>query len=162
LPHTVHLAALAAPEKLPAVQSTHRSGLELVVSASYVPGLQGCFVSQNGWLASSWYLPVGQSSQLGEFNTAENVPMPHEMQLRFDVAVPSESMCLPAAHEAWSMQMVLLAWSWNCPSLHAVQAGAFSVSENVPTPHDTHLRFAIRVPSVSMRVPAAHVAWSMQ
>jgi len=46
--HGVQLAALAAPEKLPAGQSTHRSGVELVVVASYVPGLHGCFVSQYG------------------------------------------------------------------------------------------------------------------
>jgi hypothetical protein len=102
--HGMQLAALAVPEKLPAAQLTHRSGVKLVVSASYVPGLHGCFVSQNGWLASSWYLPVGQSSQLGEFAVPENVPTSHEMQLRFDVAPPSESTCLPAAHNAWSTQ----------------------------------------------------------
>jgi hypothetical protein len=62
---------LAVPEKLPAEQSTHRSGVELVLSASCVPGLHGCFASQNGWLALSWNLPLGQSAQLGEFNLLE-------------------------------------------------------------------------------------------
>jgi hypothetical protein len=49
--HGMQLAALAVPVKLPAEQSTHRVGVAL--SASYVPGLHGCFVSQNGWLEFS-------------------------------------------------------------------------------------------------------------
>jgi hypothetical protein len=75
-----------------------------VESASYVPGVHGCFVSQNGWLALSWNLPLGQSAQLGEFAVPENVPAPQGAQMRFDVALPSVSTWVPAAHEAWSMQ----------------------------------------------------------
>jgi hypothetical protein len=77
----MQLAALAAPEKLPARQSTHRSGAELLVSASYVPGLHGCFESQYGWLALSWYFPTGQPSQLGEFAAPEYVPGAHAVQV---------------------------------------------------------------------------------
>ena len=100
----MQLAALAAPEELPAEQATHRSGLELVVLASYVPGLHGCFVSQNGWPSLSWYFPTGQSSQLGEFAVPEYVLTLQGAQMRFDVASPSVSTWVPAAHEAWSTQ----------------------------------------------------------
>jgi hypothetical protein len=62
--HGVQPAALAVPVKLPAEQSTHRVGVELALSASYVPGLHGCFVSQNGWPSASWYLPSGHAIQI--------------------------------------------------------------------------------------------------
>ena len=100
----MQLAALAAAEALPAGQAMHRSGAELLVSASYVPGLHGCFVSQNGWPSLSWYFPTGQPSQLGEFAAPEYVPTPQGAQMRFDVAAPSVSTWVPAAHEAWSTQ----------------------------------------------------------
>jgi hypothetical protein len=76
-----------------------RMGLELELSASYVPGLHGCFVSQYGWPVLSWYLPLGQSVQLGEFTVPENVPTPHGVQLRFEAEAPSVSTCIPAAHD---------------------------------------------------------------
>jgi hypothetical protein len=70
----MQLAALAEPEKLPAGQSTHLSGIELLVSASYVPGLHGCFVSQNGWFTLSWYFPLGQAVHSAAFAVLENWP----------------------------------------------------------------------------------------
>ena len=140
----------------------HRPGRALQLSVSNVPGLHGCFVSQNGWLELSWYLPVGQSTQVPALAVPEKLPAAHGAQWRFDVAVPSVSMCVPAAHEAWSTQYVLPTPSWNWPSLHVVQLAAFSVSENVPEPHDVQLRFVIGVPSMSTCVPAAHEAWSTQ
>jgi len=66
--------------------------------------MHGCFVSQNGWLVLSWYLPVGQPSQNNEFAVAENLPIPHGVQMRSAAAIPSVSMCVPAVHKAWSMQ----------------------------------------------------------
>jgi hypothetical protein len=62
--HGVQLTALAVPAKLPAEQSTHRVRVELALSASYVPGLHGCFVSQYGWPSASWYLPSGHAVQI--------------------------------------------------------------------------------------------------
>jgi hypothetical protein len=100
----VQAAAFDTLENVLTGQSAHLEELELVKSASYVPGLHGCFESQNGWPSLSWYFPTGQSLQLGEFAAPEYVPTPQGAQMRFDVAPPSVSTWVPAAHEAWSTQ----------------------------------------------------------
>jgi hypothetical protein len=96
--HSVQLAALAVLEKLPEAQSTHRSGVELVVSASYLPGLHGCFVSQNGWPVRSWYLPVGQTMHSTAFTVLENWPASQFSHDRSVVLVPALATCCPAVH----------------------------------------------------------------
>ena len=59
-PHAVQLTALVVDENLPAGQATQRSGVGDELSASYVPGLHGCFTSQYGDAVSNMYLPEGQ------------------------------------------------------------------------------------------------------
>ena len=95
----MQLATLALSEKRPAGQSTHRSAAELAASASYLPGLHGCFVSQYGWPAESWYLPLGQTAQLAEFAVSENVPAAHGVQMRFEVLLATLKTREPAAHD---------------------------------------------------------------
>jgi len=99
-PHAAQLAAFVVAVKEPAEHATQRSGVDSAALASCVPGLHGCFVSQYGWPALSWYLPSGHAVQLGEFAVPEKLPAAHGAQMRFELAVPAVSMLSPAAHEA--------------------------------------------------------------
>ena len=104
LAHPVQASAFVLVVYCPAGHARQRSGVATAVLDSNVPGLHGCFVLQNGWLAVSWYLPLGQSVQLGKFAVPEKVPTRQGVQSRFEVRFPAASTREPAAHEAWSTQ----------------------------------------------------------
>ena len=128
---------------------------------SYVPGLHGCFVSQNGWLALSWYFPLGQISHAAAFALPEKLPAAHGVQTRSDVAVPSVPTRVPAAHEAWSTQNVLPVSSWNCPSLHAVHASALERLEKLP-PRQLMQRSGAELVVLASYMPGLHGCFASQ
>ena len=88
LAHPVQASAFVLVVYCPAGHARQRSGVATAVLDSNVPGLHGCFVSQNGWLAVSWYLPLGQSSQLAALAMPEKLPAAQAVQLRSEIEVP--------------------------------------------------------------------------
>ena len=98
--HPVQASAFVLFVYRPAGHARQRSGVDKAVLDSYVPGLHGCFVSQNGWLAVSWYLPIGQIAQVSALAVPEKLPAAQAVQLRSEIEVPAVRMRVPAAHEA--------------------------------------------------------------
>jgi hypothetical protein len=101
--------------------------------------------------AWSWNWPLMHTVQVTMFLISENVPTSHGVQLRFVLEVPSVSMRVPAEHEAWSMQYVLPALSWNCPSLHVVQLATLATPEKLPARQSAHSPAAVALPTTSTR-----------
>ena len=98
----MQLPKSAEPENWPAGQSAHRSGVSIVVSFSYLPGLHGCFLSQYDWPGLSWYLPVGHLVQM--LLVFENSPAEHCAHDTSAVALPGLATRWPAAHLLCSKQ----------------------------------------------------------
>jgi hypothetical protein len=120
-----------------------------LVSASYVPGLHGCFVSQNGWLALNWYLPVGQIVHSTAFTVLENFPTAHASQMRFEVLLGLVPTLEPAAQIVCAMQNVKPSSLWNSAAPHAMQAGALLSPEYCPDGHSRQRSGVLLVLSLS-------------
>jgi hypothetical protein len=129
LPHGVQLAAFATSEYLPAEQTTQRSGKTLVLSASCVPGLHGCFVSQNGWPVLSWYLPSGHAVQI-RLVAFENSSTKQPVQVRSLLSLPAFATRWPAEHLVCAKQNVCPVSAWYLLATHCLHMSAFTSPEN--------------------------------
>jgi hypothetical protein len=153
------LAEFAVAEKLPAAQATHRSGLELVESASYVPGLHGCFVSQYGTPVPSWNLPLGHSVQFGMFGISENCSLAQLWQVRSAMLLPLLRMLLPAVHWRWGVQAVA-AWPEYWPLGQVSQFFLLRFGWKVPAAQGWQMTEATSLQNVGSAVSASSVVWN--
>jgi hypothetical protein len=127
--HSVQRGALELLEYLPSGQARQRPGVDNKLSASYVPGMHGCFTSQNGWLELSWNLPVGQPVQPTTLLRAENLPMSQPVHSRSTVLPGRLSTRSPATHCTCLEQNVWPGRPWNLPSAQMLQLAEFDELE---------------------------------
>jgi hypothetical protein len=134
--HAVQFGAFDALEKRPTAHTTHRSGPASELSASYVPGLHGCFESQYGWPTADCSLPPGHAVHAALFATLENVSVGQPTQ-RSELELELSLSNVPGMHGCFVSQNGWLTLSWNLPFGHAVHAGALAAPENLPAGHAT-------------------------
>jgi hypothetical protein len=143
--------------KVPGSQSLHaRLLVAVVLPAILVPGRQVRSCSHRGWpgrawnvpssqalhalrlvvpvlAVPSWYLPASQASQLGALEACcamlPKRPASQSRQVRWVTADAGVSTYLPGPHVLWKPQL-----------------NAFSVSENVPGMHVSHLTSTSALP----------------
>jgi hypothetical protein len=95
--HAVQFAALAMSENLLAGQAMQRLPLEMVLSASHIPGMHGCFWSQYGCPGASWYLPSGHTVHTATFAVLEKVPA-RQFVHRVELALELSESYVPGLH----------------------------------------------------------------